>query len=360
MNSSETQINSIQMVAALLVCRFFTLLVAVPNSRYTLEGSGSLLPPLISGGAMALLLIPLFLLTKKFPQRSLSLIAEETIPALRKPILLWQLLFCLMTAVGTSAQSEYFVSTALYPDAKRQWVLLLFLLVVWYIAAMGIEALSRVSLLVCGLILLSFGLVFSGVWKQVDWLEFGSPFLNPPERLAMTSLAYWGQSMELVLLCILQPHSKKPRLKRDALSFLVGALLVSEVLSFFTTAVLGAYGKTRMFPVYTLAALSGHGFFSRLDYLHIINWTFACLLRCGLFTWAAVLQLKELFPKRSADVLRGAVIAAIGAACLLLIRQENSFQWFYVIFASGVPVFVSVVLFPLILLWKNRNRRKAK
>ena len=208
-----------------------------------------------------------------------------------------------------------------------------------------------------GHILLSFVLVFSGVWKQVDWLEFGSPFQNPTGKLALTSLAFWGQGMELLLFVILQPYSVKSRPKRDVFSFLLGALLISEVISFFATAVLGAYGKTRMFPVYTLAALSGHGFFSRLDYLHIINWTFACLLRCALFTWAAVLQLKELFPKGSAGLLRSAVIAVTAAAGLLLIRQENSFQWFYMIFASGIPLFVNIVLFPLILLWKSRNRR---
>ena len=358
MNSTDTKINSAQILASLLVCRFFTLLVAVPNSRYTLEGGGSLLAPLLSGGAMLLLILPLISLMKKFPGKSLSAMAGEYSPLLRKVILLWELLFCLLSAIGTASQSEYFVSTALYPDAKRQWVLLLFLLVVWYMAAMGLESISRVSLLVCGLILLSFALIFSGVAEQLDWLELTSPLLNSAEKLSMTTLAYWGQNMELVLLGILQPFCVKPDFKKDSLSFLFSGLLVSETVIFFTTAVLGSYGKTRMFPVYTLAALSGHGFFSRLDYLHIINWTFACLLRCGLFSWAAVLLLKELFPKADSKILRAASIGIIAVVCLLLIREESSFQWFYLIFASGIPVLVSLVIFPLILLWKSRRRAK--
>ncbi|MBP1582143.1 MAG: hypothetical protein J6A26_07090, partial [Oscillospiraceae bacterium] len=39
----STKINSLQILSVLLICRFFTMLVAVPNNRYTLEGGDSLL-----------------------------------------------------------------------------------------------------------------------------------------------------------------------------------------------------------------------------------------------------------------------------------------------------------------------------
>ena len=114
------RINSAQLLSMLFISRFFTLLVAVPNSRYTLEGSSSLLMPFLSTAAMLILSIPLIFLMKKYPQQSLSGIAGELLPKGKKLVLLWQLLFCILTAVGTASQSEYFVSTALYPNAKRQ------------------------------------------------------------------------------------------------------------------------------------------------------------------------------------------------------------------------------------------------
>ena len=355
----STKINSLQILSVLLICRFFTMLVAVPNNRYTLEGGDSLLIPFFSVAAMALLGIPLLLLMKRYPQQSFQQIVGELAPSWRKPVLIWQILFCLLTAIGSASQSEYFVANALYPNAKREYVIFLFLLVVWYMIAMGIEAISRVSLLVCGLIVLSFGLIFTGVFQQIDWLNISSPFYEPIEKMAMTALSYWGQNTEILLLVLLQPYSRKQRFKKDFFTFLAGGLLITETLSFFSAAVLGSYGKTRMFPIYTLAALSGHGFFSRLDYLHIINWTFACLLRCAIFSWAVDILLKDLFPKARPFFLQSAAVAIILGATLILSRFGDSFQWFYLIFASGIPVLISVVLLPLFLLWKGRKRRKA-
>lgn len=355
--NSTIRINSAQLLSMLFISRFFTLLVAVPNSRYTLEGSSSLLMPFLSTAAMLILSIPLIFLMKKYPQQSLSGIAGELLPKGKKLVLLWQLLFCILTAVGTASQSEYFVSTALYPNAKRQWVILLFLIVVWYMVCMGLEAISRTSFLICILIVFSFVLIFTGVLKEVDWINLGSPFMESAEKLGMTALAYWGQNMELVLLCILQPNTKESRFKKDFYLFLLGGVLITEIITFFTATVLGSYGQIRMYPVYTLAALSGHGFFSRLDYLHIINWTFACLLRCGMFAYAASVLLQELFPKGRPALQRTGIVGVITAVVVVLSYLDNSYQWFYMMFASGIPVFVTLVLIPLLLLWKDRRKK---
>lgn len=354
----NVKINSMQLVASLLVCRFFTMLVAVPNSRSAIDGSSALLLPFVNFLAMLLLGIPLLFLMKRFPQCCLSDCAAACAPNWIKPLQIWQLLFCLITAIGAASQSEYFVTTALYPQAELRWVILLFVLVVWYMVAMGIEAISRVSLIVCGLIVLSSVLIFTGVFRQLDWLNIGLPFYEPPSRMAMAALAYWGQNVEVVLLVIFQPFSTKARFRRDFLALITGGLLITGLLTFFTTAVLGLYGKTRMFPVYTLASLSGHGFFSRLDYLHIINWTFACLLRCGLFAYGAYILLQKLLPKRKKAHLRFGIAALIFAATLAMSHIDGSYQWFYLLFATGVPVLVSTVLIPLLLLWKSRKRRK--
>ncbi len=350
------QINSLQLLSLLFVSRFFTMLVAVPNRRFALTGSDALLPPLFSALATAILILPQLFLTRSFPQQSLWEIAGQTLPKGRKLLLLWQLLLCLLTAVAAASQSEYFVSTALYPNAERHWVLFFFLLVVWYMSAMEVEALSRTALLVCGLIVLSFALIFAGVFREIDGLNLGPLFQDSAAKIGITTLAYWGQNMELILLWILQPYTEKPTFRRDIFVFLLGGFLLTEIITFFTTAVLGSYGGTRMFPVYTLAALSGHGFFSRLDYLHIINWNFACLLRCAMFATAAVMLLQDLFPKQKREKLRTGVMVSMGLAALLLTGTEGANRWFYQLFASGIPVGITVVLIPLILLLRSRKR----
>lgn len=353
----KAMVNGTQCLALLFISRFFTMLVAVPDSRYTLEASSSLLILLLSTAAMFLLTIPLVTLMQRYPAQSLSDIAAAVCPTAKRGILVWQLLFCLFAAAGTASQSEYFVSTALYPKAERTLVLLLFLLVLWYLTELGLEALSRAALLVCALILFSFFLIFGGVFREIDWLHFTLPCYDAPEKLAVTALAYWGQNVELLPLCLLQPYKRKPNFRKDCACFLLGGLLITETISFFTAAVLGAYGKTRLYPVYTLAALSGHGFFSRLDYLHIINWTFACLLRGALFVQGAVLSWQELKPKEKGGK-HTLPLLMVGGMALLLSHIDGGYHWTYTLFANGIPLFISVVLLPCLLLWKGRKQKR--
>lgn len=359
MNSTKIKINSLQIVASLLVCRFFTMLVAIPNSEFTLEGSGSLLVPILSTFGMIFSGIPLLFLMKKFPQKSLQDCVTICYPKLREIVIICEFLLCFAAAVGTASQSEFFVSTALYPNAPRFWVIFLFILTVWYSLKMGLEALSRISLIVCVLIFFSFGLIFAGVWEQIDFLNFSSPFYDGLEKIFRTTWAYWGQNIEILLLTILQPYTQKTAYKRDFFSFLAGGFLLTEVISFFSAAVLGIYGKTRMFPIYTLASLSGHGFFSRLDYLHIINWTFACVLRCALFSYGAYILLTELFPKKKKSHLLTFLNISLLFITYSISKFDGSYQWIYEFFATGMPTLVIIVIIPTILLWKSRrNVRK--
>lgn len=255
------KITSSQTVAAILICRIFTLLIAVPNNKYTLEGSGILLIPMFSVALSILAMIPFFFLIKTNPQQDLPQCAASIASAFYKPLTLWCYTLCTLAAVGTVSQSEYFITTSLYPRAKRWSVVLLFIPVVWYLVTLGLESLSRVSVIVCALIAVSFGLICIGAASKIDLMPLGDPLYDGWKQIGKTAVDFWGQNMELLLFSLIQPYTRKNTVKKDFGFFLTAAALCGEVVYFFTYAVLGDYGKTRMFPVYTLSSVSGSHFF---------------------------------------------------------------------------------------------------
>jgi len=356
----KSKISPLQILTLLFSCRFFLVLVASGSDRYSQKGLLALLVPLL-GGALALLFsLPLFWLCKRFPGQSLGDICRQAAPKGEKALLLWQLALCLLLALLTASQSERFVTSNLYPQAKGLWVLLYFIIVVSYGAALGLEALSRMSLLSCGLVAFSFGLIGLSVARQLDPLFLGLPQWEEAKNFGSIVLAYAGQHLELVLLLQLQPHSSRPSFKRDWLVYVLGGAALTAVVSLLTLGVLGPFATVRNFPVYALASLSGHSVFSRLDYLHIFSWTFSCLLRCGIYSWAALELLGQLLPKAKPWLLRTGLFAFLLGGGLLLSQQQILRQYLYLFLTSGLPLLLTGAILPLLLLWRSRKPKEKE
>lgn len=351
----KVKISPLQLLTLLLTCRIFLVLVASGSGRYSQKGILGLLVPLLGGGLAILLCLPLFWLCKRFPGKSLGDICRQAAPKAAKPLLLWELALCLLLAVLSACQSERFVTSNLYPRAKGLYVLLYFLLVVSYGAALGLESLSRMSLLNIGLVAFSFGLIALSVLRQVDPLYLGFPGAEEAQHFGSVVVAYAGQHLELLLLMELQPHCSRPSFKRDWLAYVLGGALLTCVVSFLTLGVLGPFSTVRTFPVYALASLSGHSVFSRLDYLHIFSWTFSCLLRCGVYSWAALELLKQLFPKVKGILLQLGLFLFLLGGGLISSSQQDLRQNLYLFITSSLPLFLTGGLLPLGLLWRSRK-----
>lgn len=356
----NVKINNRQILVLLLACRFFTLLVSFSNGEFGVQGSGALIVPLLTVGITLISALPLYFLLRSAPGQDIPTRAASIAPSLKKPLTAWCMLLCFLTAIGTASQSEYFITTALYPRAQRWSTILLFMAVVWYMVTVGMEALGRVAVIVCTLVAVSFGLICIGVSHQIDLLNLGHPLYDGWWKIFYTAIVFWGQNLELLLFVLLQPFCREHHLKRDFLSFLFGALLVSEVIFFFTVTVLGEYGKTRVFPVYTLSSISGSGFFSRLDYLHIINWVFLCLLRCALYAYFGGKLLRDLKPSMQRSTGTAISVSIILLITLIFSRSNGAFQIFYTIFASGIPMLLTIVVLPTLLLITEQYKKRKK
>ena len=136
------------------------------------------------------------------------------------------------------------------------------------------------------------------------------------------------------------------------------------LVSFAAVTVLGSYGETRNFPIYTLFILSGSNVYYRFDYIVVAIWVAVSLVRAAVYLLLATRMLGELMGYQW-----GKWMMAVNGILVLLIstvsvRYIKLFQGIYQFLASGIPMYGLLVLLPLLLLFlrwrqdKNQNQKQ--
>ena len=157
-----------QVIATLIICRLFILMIFVPTTHRTVSTNAAFLV-IITGALLTLAAsIPAVLLLKNHKECSLLDCAGNIAPRLRRPFAFLFFLVCLAVATESAGQFEYFITTAVYPQAKGRMVILLFCLVAWYMVFLGIEAISRASGVILTLVCVTFGVICFNSLGQID------------------------------------------------------------------------------------------------------------------------------------------------------------------------------------------------
>ena len=140
------------------------------------------------------------------------------------------------------------------------------------------------------------------------------------------------------------------KLRYIAMTF-VSIILV--LVSFAAVTVLGSYGETRNFPIYTLFILSGSNVYYRFDYIVVAIWVAVSLVRAAVYLLLATRMLGELMGYQW-----GKWMMAVNG-----IRYIKLFQGIYQFLASGIPMYGLLVLLPLLLLflrWRQDKNQNPK
>lgn len=354
-----------QVIATLIICRLFILMIFVPTTHRTVSTNAAFLV-IITGALLTLAAsIPAVLLLKNHKECSLLDCAGNIAPRLRWPFAFLFFLVCLAVATESAGQFEYFITTAVYPQAKGRMVILLFCLVAWYMVFLGIEAISRASGVILTLVCVTFGVICFNSLGQIDTLNLISPFYDGWEEILYGSVLYFAQNIELVLWLLLLPYAKGHWLGKSFLWYNGVIVLILEIVSFFTLTVMGTYGQTRIFPVYTLSAVSDTRFFYRLDYFYILIWTFVALFRTAIYVYFLAKLLHIILPQKVGDKLGkkamdGLAVAAVACCTFFTAKETGSFEAVYRVIASGLPVFLLIMVAPTVLLGLEYHEKRKE
>lgn len=234
---------------------------------------------------------------------------------------------------------------------------------VLYLVFLGLEAISRMSVILLAATILSSLLVGLGLWRFVDTLNLISPLYEGIGTVLYSSSLYFTQNIELIALALLLSNLRTPSGRGVFLRYHSIVSIILVLVSFAAVTVLGSYGETRNFPIYTLFILSGSNVYYRFDYIVVAIWVAVSLVRAAVYLLLATRMLGELMGYRW-----GKWMMAVNGILVLLIstvsvRYIKLFQGIYQFLASGIPMYGLLVLLPLLLLflhWRQDKNQDPK
>lgn len=357
------KISQAQMVATLVLARLFILLIFVPTTHETPGGTTSLVSILLGYLLTVVALIPVYFLMRNYPGMDLYQVTRQISPGLGKAAAAGFYLVCMLAVIETAAQFSMFLTSAVYPRASSFWVTLIFCGAVLYMVFLGLEALTRTAALLLVAVCASGILIALGLWKFWDTLNLFSPFYEGIASVLYSATLYFTQNLELIALVLLLSNLNTNQIRKAFWGYHNLANLMIWLMAFAAVIILGNYGESRSFPVYTMFALSGSNVFYRFDYILIMIWVGTSMIRAALYLLLASRMLNELTGRHwgwRIPALNGLVAALAAVAAVGDIKQ---LRLIYRSLASGLPVYLLVVLLPMVLLvirWKRQQAPRSK
>ena len=359
----KPKVSAAQLAALMVLSRLFIRLIFVPNTHESVSGTVSLISIAVGYFLTVLALVPLDFLFKNNPNQNLYEIAAQCSPKVGKAAAAGFYLVCTAIASETATQFNLFLTGAVYPRANKQAVNLIFCIAVLYLAFLGLEALNRTAAIMLFVMVVSLGLLGFGLWKFFDPLNLISPLYDGWSAVAQGSILYFTQNIELIAFALLVSYLNQKSVRKPFFAYHTAVSLLLAAVGFASIVVLGNYGETRNFPIYTMFVLSGSNVFYRFDYILIAIWVAVSMIRAALYFMLSAKMLDELSGRK----LRKRAMWIQTAAVLLLssLSTENIrlFGLIYRFLASGIPVYLLLLLLPLALLflqWKRGKRSEEQ
>ena len=112
-------------------------------------------------------------------------------------------------------------------------------------------------------------------------------------------------NIEPIAFVLLVSHLNTADVRGAFLCYHIVVSLLLLLVGFAAITVLGSYGETRSFPIYTLFVLSGSNVFYRFDFVLVAVWVATALIRTPLSDFRSTRMLDELTGRRRAKAHRG-------------------------------------------------------
>lgn len=309
--------------AILLLMSSFGIVCA--SSAYSF---GQMTGILISSVLQAILVLPIIYIYKK---KNFSL---EKSP---KWILVLYTLYFLLYG-GFSFSRFYNAARAMhFPINSRIFALILIAIVCLYSAMLGIKSVSRGSVLIFGLLVLSIIILFLGSYSKIDmdrfkWDDTGGIFKNCFSDFVFSS--------ELAVIFVLFNLIGKNHAK-CAYSFIIAKFILAEFISFIGITVLGCLSGSVQYPFFAIGSYSQPFSVQRADGIYIILFTMLCAVSITVYIIIASMLIKLVFPKLKYNETAVTILMLLIS---IMFNGINIAGWLYIVFAFvlyiGVPFFL--------------------
>lgn len=308
------KISTGQFLCLLLICRIFDLMTFVPLVSEGYSFGEQALAAVISTVIQAVLVIPLIIFERRFPERTVTaVIAEKSTFAGKTASALYGVFFFISALSGTVSFMR-FLESRFFSGTGSFLMPLIFAAVCVYCAYCGIEGIARSSIFVLVFFLLVLAMMTASSIGNFSTVNFYGGIKG--ETLADAVISDLARSSFITGAAFLIKNTDRSCHK--GLYGLLGTkLIIGEIVMVMITGILGGYAQLTDYPFMEVGSYSEARLFQRNDALYLILWTLAAVITVSFFIRITAGLAQEIFPKlRMSTLITGAIVLA--AAWLML------------------------------------------
>ena len=353
------KISVAQFFVMLFLCRIFTFFTEIPGMIQSSGSSGSLLGILLSGILFLLAMLPGFLLLRRRQGMGIIEAAYQKNTDLGVAFAAYFGLVSLIEAADNSLRFALFMNTAVYPEEHIWLFILLFIAAAIYVVWLGLEAAARFSGGVLALLILSMLLIAVSLAPRFDTTALASPFLNGGKDVLEGASMTLNETGELVLVLLFIPYLRG-NVKKGYLWWTLSLIVTLTLISFLVLTTVGGYAVTQAFPLYAAARSARLFNLQRMDAVHMVIWTMMGFVKTVLFLFIGHRCFCYILSRRTQRHLLLVLSGMVAIASLLLSQYFQVYEALYRLFLSGIPLLVSIVILPLLLILLRSPKKEGQ
>lgn len=348
------KISKWQLVFLLLLCRIFTLMTYVPAFS---QGGGIALrlkAAVISILIQAILVIPLIILSNRFPDRSVTEIIYEKSNVAGCVAAVLYLLFFISLCTGQVLHYVDFLSSS-FLHGERFFPLAALLIVCTYCAYCGTEGLARSSVVM--MLPFLFMVVLMGLGAHEAFSLNNFYFEKGSHGLAEAVMDDLARNGEIVAAAFLMKNLRSG-LKCALYWLLAAKLVVTSLIFALITGVLGDLADKLGYPFLTVGSLTGSGAFHQNGALYLILWTISAVISISVFISIISGITSEIYHGTKLRNVFSALAVFIVSAAFMFYKAD--FSSVRNILCGGYAQLILLALIPLlVLICEKVNSRKG-
>ena len=351
---TKGKISAFQFYVMLFLSRTLTTVTYISSYTKDVRISDMLVQPIFRIIFGIVIMIPVYLLYRKYENKNLIDIANEKSPIFAKVMSVFYVIAFFYFTVVTIARLDVFTGTVVFPETNVNFMIIFVILFCCYGAYMGFEALGRSSVLSVALVIPAIIFILCALTDKVDLLNLSPVFYNGVTPVIKTAIDSVGQTIEYAIIAIALPKVSG-KVTKGFFIWIFSQTFLMAILFFFAGAVMGNFASTQLFPFHTMASLAEFAMFDRLDAIFTSVWIMCAFIKASLLIFLQADILGKVFPKVQK---RNYLIAISIVTIITNLVVAGEIERFSIIDNSVIKIIVTgitVLLIPIIVLFFARK-----
>lgn len=353
------KITSFQFFTILFLSRVFAMVTYITSLRTQLSTTDEVIATVLMGVFLLITAIPTAVFLKKDNESSIIMRASVVSKTFAKVLCVIYFIDYLYFGIITSVRFGIFTGSVMFPDTNVTFFVIIMIAASAYIAFKGIESMGRSAVIILIPVLFAIIFVFSTQIKDFDFLNFTSPFTDEISDIISSGLYTASRTGELAFVTLLTPYVKnqKGRHVYYWIFAIIGIVIITELM---ISGILGGFGSTQLFNMYSMSVLAEFGFIERMDAIITCMWLLCAGVKISITIFLCETLLTALFGKR-----RQIIYIAVSAVIIFIgtIPLSNDIISFASLIRSPLAIIfyiTNVCLIPVAVMIGEKIKRRSE